>query len=117
MKKDDRVLLVAHLKYWKNRLSLNNYRIEIDYEGTAYGAETFIDHKQMVAHISVGKTDELLTIAYIARHEMLEVLCAPLWRMVQEIYSDAMSQRASHQIIHRLENVLPLPDDKDVLTC
>lgn len=114
MKQADRALFKRHLLYWRDRLSLNNYRIEIEYDGDSTGADTLIDHKQLVAVITIGKTDELYTIPYLARHEMLEVLLAPLWRMIQEVYSEAMSQRAAHQIIHRLERILPVPTDEEV---
>lgn len=45
---------------------------------------------------------------------MLEVLVTPLFRMAQEFFSELMIQRASHQIIHRLERILPVPTDEEV---
>ena len=114
MPKPNRELFKAHLGYWKEKLHLGNYSIIAvdDYEGI--GGECRMNHPSLVATISIGEVDEIWTEAVVARHEMLELLMEPFYAICVSCIHDDIAYRASHEIIHRLESILPLPSDKEV---
>lgn len=114
MPKPNKELFKAHLKYWKEKLHLGNYTIIAvdDYEGV--GGECRMNHSSLIATIAIGEVDEIWTEAVVARHEMLELLMEPLKSLLcNEVHEDK-AYRAGHEVAHRLENILPLPSDKEV---
>ena len=110
----DRGRFVAHVKYWKERLHLGNYGITVEYDYDGVGGECAMNHESLLAIIRIGETDEIWTEPVLARHEMLELLLEPLHNTSRGMVGNDLSYRAGHEIIHRLERILPLPTDKEV---
>lgn len=105
---------VAHLRYWRDKLNLSNQYIYAEYTYDGLGGEANMNHDYLVSSINVGKIDEVWTVPVVARHEMLELLLEPIYALHDREISHEKSQRAGHEVIHRLENILPLPTDKEV---
>jgi hypothetical protein len=114
LSKIDRQRFMAHLKYWQHKLSLTNYTVvaQDDYDGL--GGQCNMNHTSLVAIVSIGETDEVWTLERIARHEMLELLLEPFYSICDDVVHGNRSYKAAHEIIHRLEEILPLPTDKEV---
>jgi len=112
--KPNKELFKAHLRYWKDKLGLSNYFIEVDYSLGRVGAECELDHASLCPTITIGDVDEVWTEAILARHEMLELLLEPLKALLWENVHSDKSYRAGHEVIHRLESILPIPSDKEV---
>ena len=104
----------AHLVYWKDKLNLGNYGIAATDDYEEVGGECRMNHAALLATIAIGDVDELWTEATIARHEMLELLMEPFYSLTVSLIHKDRAYKASHEIIHRLENILPLPSDKEV---
>lgn len=104
----------AHLKYWKNRLHLGNHTIVATTDFSEVGGECEMDHHSGVATIRIGEVDEFWTEPNIARHEMLELLLEPLYGLLIRYVHEDPIYRAGHEVIHRLEQILELPTDKEV---
>jgi hypothetical protein len=71
-------------------------------------------HPSLIATVRIGDVDEIWTEQIIARHEMLELLLEPLFALQQNEIHEDKTYRAGHEVIHRLENILPIPSDKEV---
>jgi hypothetical protein len=107
-------LFKAHLRYWRETLHLANNFIEAEYDPDIQGAEVDLNHDSLVPTIRIGSVDEIWTEAVLARHEMLELLLEPLKALLWKEAQSDKTYRAGHEIIHRLENILPLPTNKEV---
>ena len=114
MPKPNRELFKAHIRYWRDKLNLGNYFIEIAYDYEGVGAECRMNHDSLIATISIGEVDEVWTEAILARHEMMELLIEPLKSLLLNEVHEDKSYRAGHEVAHRLEGILPLPSDKEV---
>ena len=112
--KPNRERFVAHLKYWKEALHLGAYRINAAYDYEGIGGECEMNHESLTAIIRIGEVDEIYTEATVARHEMLELLLEPLHALTWENVGNKWAYRAGHEVIHRLENILPIPTDAEV---
>lgn len=112
--KANRERFLAHLKYWKKALNLSNYTIEVSYNYEDVGGECAMDHSSLTAVIRIGEVDEIWTEPVIARHEMLELLLEPMQALLFYEVHENKSYRAGHEVVHRLEAILPLPSDKEV---
>ena len=112
--KPDKDLFKAHLSYWKNKLSLGHQFIEVAYDYAGVGAECSMNHESLIATISIGEVDEVWTEAILARHEMLELLLEPIRNITWKDVNEDRFYRAGHEVIHRLENILPIPSDEDI---
>lgn len=110
----DREKFLAHLRYWKDHLSLGNYTIGASYDYDGVGGECEMNHSSLLANISIGETDEIWTEETIARHEMLELLLEPLYSLCSDRVHPDLAYRAGHEVIHRLEEIIPIPSDKEV---
>ena len=112
--KANRERFLAHLKYWKKALNLSNYIIEAEFDYNGVGGECSMNHESLIATISIGEVDGIWTEPVIARHEMLELLLEPLRALLFYEVHENKSYRAGHEVVHRLEAILPLPSDKEV---
>jgi len=112
--KPNKELFKAHIRYWKNKLQLGNFFIEVSYDYEGVGGECMMNHDSLIATISIGEVDGAWTEAVIARHEMLELLMEPLKNLLWKEVHEDKAYRAGHEIAHRLENILPLPSNKEI---
>lgn len=112
--KPNRELFKAHVRYWRDKLNLANYFIDVAYDYEGVGAECRMNHESLIATIAIGEVDEVWTEANLARHEMIELLMEPLKSLLWKEVSEDKAYRAGHEVAHRLENILPLPSDKEV---
>ena len=104
----------AHLKYWKDRLHLGTYTIFASDDLEEVGGQCEMNHASVIANIRIGETDDFWNEANIARHEMLELLLEPLYALLIKSTHEDLIYRAGHEVIHRLEQILELPTDKEV---
>ena len=111
---DARERFAAHVRYWRDALHLANYSIVVTDDLDELGGQCDMNHDSLLANIRMGDTDEIWTPERIARHEMLELLIEPLYAVMRDFVHPDISYRAGHEVIHRLENVLPMPSDKEV---
>lgn len=112
--KANRERFLAHLKYWKKTLNLNNYTIEVSYDYEGVGADCSMNHPSLCSKIRIGEVDEIWNEAYLARHEMFELLLEPLKSVASRDVPEDDIYRKGHEIVHRLESIVPLPTDKEV---
>jgi hypothetical protein len=107
-------LFKTHIRYWRDKLNLGNYFIEIAYDYEGVGGECRMNHDSLVATIAIGEVDEIWTEAVIARHEMIELLMEPLKNLLWKEVHEDKAYRAGHEVAHRLENILHLPSNKEI---
>ena len=110
----DKELFEAHVRYWRDKLNLGNYFIDVAYDYEGVGAECRMNHESLTATIAIGEVDEIWTEAVLARHETLELLIEPLRNIIWKEVNEDRLYRAGHEIVHRLENMLPLPSNKEI---
>lgn len=111
---DDRERFLAHVRYWKDVLNLGNYFVSVQDGLEDLGGQCEMNHESLLANIRLGEVDEIFTVERVARHEMLELLIEPLYAAMSNCVHPDISYRAGHEVIHRLENILPLPTDEEV---
>ncbi len=113
--KNDLELYKAHVRYWLNKLHLNEwgtfFELDMMLDTDAEVRPNFED-MGAVFKLKDGKLD--LSIAYVGRHEALELLVSELSYYAEKFYALDFLTPVRHKIIHRLEKVLPLPTDKEV---
>lgn len=113
--KDDFARFVAHCKYWMRELSLSNYFFSFREDGDS-GDEAYIVPDEALKNVSVflNCEDRMFGVDRLARHEMLEVLVEEMADALMGFLSAERVLKMRHEIVHRLEKVLPLPTDKTV---
>lgn len=115
-KMSDYELFQHHVKYWMDRLSLNNYKPFFELEFMANeDASTTPDANDMSATFTLKDGELDNTVAYLARHECLEVVLGEIYTYLEKFYDCDFCKTLGHNVIHRLENILPLPTDEEVI--
>ena len=107
-----------HCNYWAKKLSIGNYFFFFcvtEFDEKNHPASTEINSDELSVMVYLSDVGEIYgTIQEYARHEMLEVLVDSLADGLYHTYSDDHIQKLRHDVIHRLEKILPLPSDKEV---
>lgn len=105
-----------HCRYWMQTLGLHQYSLVvfIDPMLDRVGAYTQMNHDEAQMSIALGMIDDAFGVGYLARHEMLEVLLEPLYETMTGFVNDRVAQRRGHEVIFRLEKVMPIPTDEEV---
>lgn len=106
---------VAHLRYWVDKFNLRNWSTTIE-AGTddECGAWIRPHHIYRTMAVQVNEERKFVTYPETARHEAIEMLLSDICRHLEDRYSVNYIQELRHEVVHRLENILPLPTDKEV---
>jgi hypothetical protein len=106
----------CHVNYWAEKLGMHSYAIEVIHDTMSdhVGAWTEMHHVERQLIIGISYYNTSYSLAYLARHEMFEALCEPLYKLSDSVVNGNVAQTSGHEIVFRLEKVLPLPTDKEV---
>jgi len=105
---------VAHCKWWMVRLSLGQYTYMFTVEASSYDASVVTTDELLASVYLAQEREGEMTIPFLARHEMLEVLVDDSFKELYKTHNDEYIQAKRHNLIHRLEKILSLPTDKEV---
>ena len=119
--KNDLEQYKAHVCWWLHKLSLEQWMsrfsyMEDDVDFNDYEADANVEilYDSFGANFHIKKNGRDLSIAYCARHEALELLVSNSFGYLENFYSTKFCAKLRHEIVHRLEKILPLPSDKEV---
>ncbi len=108
---------VAHVKWWVNKLGLSNMMPAFKFEkiDSDSDANVFINWGDKLLLFGLNTEREgLMSIPCLAQHEALEGLFGGLTAELTEYLSANAVKGLTHDAIHRLQAILPLPTDKEV---
>jgi hypothetical protein len=104
----------AHIAYWIKKCSLTNYQWFVAIEDINRDATVGVNWKGRRLDFAIAKEREgKFSIPSLARHEVFEALIGEMSCRLGEFLAEDIIVTITHDIIHRLQEIIPLPSDKE----
>ena len=113
--KNDLDLYKAHVAYWTNKISCNDWVKFFKTKHIATSAEVARNYADMGATFRLNSGKRELGIPYCAMHEVMELLVGETFYYLERFYSEEFLTPIRHRLIHRIESMCTLPTDEEVL--
>ncbi len=105
----------AHLLYWLDRFGLKGYCRQFEVTNVDSDAVVDIEPHEKNACFQLGEERVGdLSIPYLAQHEALECLLGNISTTLETTYSKDLVKELTHEVIHTLQSILPLPTDREL---
>jgi len=112
---EDLKCYTAHLLYWLAKLGKQDFCHQFSIVNIDSDAMVDINPSDRHAFFQLAEMrDGDLSIAYLAQHEAFECLMGDVSTNLETIYSKDYVKELTHNVIHRLQFMIPPATDKEV---